>query len=296
MEGKLVMHPVDGRIAELAARQHGVVTRTQLMRPGFSSTAVDKRVRAGRLHRLHRGVYAVGHTRLSREGRFMAAVLACGPRALLSHGSAALHWGLPWRQNKWIDVTVPTPGGRRRRRLVVVHRARLEAREVSVKDGVPVTSPSRTLVDLADYGRSRPVERALDEAAYLRLDVSALLPRQGRRGSGVVAELLARHDAGTTRTRSDMEEIFLALCRDHGLPEPQVNTEIEGYEADFAWPPQRLIIETDGHGAHGTRAAFERDRLRDAELVAAGWRVVRITYGRLLAQPQAVAAQLSRLL
>jgi len=226
----------------------------------------------------------------------MAAVLACGPRALLSHGSAALHWGLPWRQNKWIDVTVPTPGGRRRRRLVVVHRARLEAREVSVKDGVPVTSPSRTLVDLADYGRSRPVERALDEAAYLRLDVSALLPRQGRRGSGVVAELLARHDAGTTRTRSDMEEIFLALCRDHGLPEPQVNTEIEGYEADFAWPPQRLIIETDGHGAHGTRAAFERDRLRDAELVAAGWRVVRITYGRLLAQPQAVAAQLSRLL
>jgi very-short-patch-repair endonuclease len=93
-----------------------------------------------------------------------------------------------------------------------------------------------------------------------------------------------------------MEERFLALCRDHGLPQPQVNTDIEGYEADFAWPPQRLIIETDGHDAHGTREAFERDRLRDADLVAAGWRVVRFTYRRLLAQPEAVAAQLCRLL
>jgi very-short-patch-repair endonuclease len=296
MGKKLVEHPIDGRLAELAARQHGVVSRAQLAALGLSDPAISKRVQAGRLHRLHRGVYAVGHTRLTREGRFMAAVLACAPGAVLSHGSAALHWGLPWRETQRIDVTVPTPGGRGRRRLVIVHRARLEPGERTTKDGIPVTSPSRTLVDLADYGRSRPVERALDEAAYLRLDVSALKPRHGRRGSGVVADLLARHDAGTTRTRSDMEEIFLALCRDHGLPEPQVNTEIEGYEADFAWPPQRLIIETDGHGAHGTRAAFERDRLRDAELVAAGWRVVRITYGRLLAQPQAVAAQLSRLL
>jgi very-short-patch-repair endonuclease len=226
----------------------------------------------------------------------MAAVLACGPGTVLSHGSAALHWGLPWRETQRIDVTVPTPGGRGRRRLVIVHRARLEPGERTTKDGIPVTSPSRTLIDLADYGKRRSVERALDEAAYLRLDLTDLRPRQGRRGSGVLADLLARHDPGTTRTRSVMEERFLALCRDHRLPQPQVNTDIEGYGADFAWPAQRLIVETDGHGAHGTRRAFERDRLRDADLVAAGWRVVRITYRRLLAQPEAVAAQLCRLL
>lgn len=226
----------------------------------------------------------------------MAAVLACGPGTVLSQGSAALHWGLPWRETQRIDVTVQTPGGRGRRRLVIVHRARLEVGEVRVKDGIPVTSPSRTLIDLADYGRRRPLERALDEAAYLRLDLTGLRPRQGRRGSGVLAELLARHDEGTTRTRSVMEERFLGLCRDHGLPQPHVNTGIEGHEADFAWPPQRLIVETDGHGAHGTREAFERDRLRDADLVAAGWCVMRITYRRLLTQPAAVAAQLCRLL
>lgn len=226
----------------------------------------------------------------------MAAVLACGPGAVLSHGSAAVLLGLPWRPNKWIDVTVPTPGGRAKRRLVIVHRSSVAPSERTTKDGIPVTSPSRTLVDLADYGRRRPVERALDEAAYLRLDVGGLKPRQGRRGSGLVAELLARHDPGTTRTRSDLEEIFLALCRDQELPEPEVNADIEGYEADFVWRRQRLIIETDGHGAHGTRAAFEADRVRDAELVAAGWRVVRVTYRRLLTKPQAVGTQLCRLL
>jgi very-short-patch-repair endonuclease len=296
MRRKLVEHPVDGRIGGLAARQHGVISRAQLLAIGLGESGVDRRVRAGRLHRLHRGVYAVGHPRLTREGRFMAAVLACGPGAVLSHGSAAIHWGLPWRENKWTDVTVPTPGGRRRRRLVVVHRARIEPNERTTKDGIPVTSPSRTMIDLADYGRRRPVERALDEAAYLHLDVSALQPRQGRRGSGVVAELLARHDPGATRTRSDMEEIFLALCVEHGLPKPAVNADVEGYEGDFVWRRERLIIETDGHGAHGTRAAFEADRVRDAELVAAGWRVVRVTYRRLLTTPQAVATQLCRLL
>lgn len=126
----------------------------------------------------------------------MAAVLACGPGAVLSHGSAAVLLGLPWRPNKWIDVTVPTPGGRAKR-LVIVHRSSVAPSERTTKDGIPVTSPNRTLVDLADYGRRRPVERALDEAAYLRLDVGGLKPRQSRRGSGVVAELLARHDPGT---------------------------------------------------------------------------------------------------
>jgi very-short-patch-repair endonuclease len=273
-----------------------VITRTQLLSAGLSGTAVDKRVAAGRLHRLHRGVYAVGHPLLTRHGRFMAAVLACGKGAVLSHGSAALLWGLPWRDNKWVDVTVPTRGGRKRRRLVVVHRSALRPTEVTVQDGIPVTSPSRTVIDLADYGKRRPVERAIDEAAYLRLDTSGVRPRQGRRGSGVVKDVVGRHDAGSTLTRSQLEERFLGLCRKHGLPQPEVNADVTGYEADFVWRAGRLVVETDGHAAHGTRAAFEQDRIRDADLTAAGWRVIRVTYRRLLTQPNAVADQLAKLL
>ena len=296
MEGKLARDPVDRRIAALAARQHGVVTRAQLGQVGLSGTPIDKRARAGRLHRLHRGVYAVGHGRLTLHGRFMAAVLACGDGAALSHGSAALLWGLPWTEGARIDVTVPGRGARSARRLVVVHRASLEPGEASAKSGIPVTSPGRTLIDLADYGRRRPLERALDEAAYLRLDVSGLEPRHGRRGSGLLAQVLAAHMWGTTFTRSQLEERFLSLCRQHELPPPEVNQRVQRYEVDFVWRARRLIVETDGHAAHGTRVAFERDRVRDAELTAAGWRVVRMTHRRLLGQPGAVAAQLAHLL
>jgi very-short-patch-repair endonuclease len=179
---------------------------------------------------------------------------------------------------------------------VVIHRAPLRPTEVTVQDGIPVTSPSRTVVDLADYGKKRPVERAMDEAAYLRLDLRGVKPRQGRRGSGLVKEVADRHVAGSTRTRSNLEERFLGLCRRRGLPQPEVNADVDGYEADFVWRTARLIVETDGHAAHGTRAAFEQDRIRDADLTAAGWRVIRVTYRRLPTQPAAVADQLVRLL
>jgi predicted transcriptional regulator of viral defense system len=286
---------LDRRLAGLAARQHGVVARAQLVALGLSDEAIRKRAVAGRLHRLHRGVYAVGHPAVTQHGGWMAAVLACGPGAVLSHGSAAQLWGLPWRQKR-IDVTVPGSGGRQRRRVVIVHRARLEPNEVTNRDGIPVTSPGRTLVDLADYGRVRALKRAVDEAHFLRLDMSDMTPRRGRRGSGLVAAVLERHQPGSTRTKSDLEEAVLAMCSRFGLPEPEVNSDTEGYESDFVWRAARLILEADSRAAHLTPAAFERDRLRDADLTAAGWRVVRVTERRLLAQPDVVAAQLRRLL
>jgi very-short-patch-repair endonuclease len=204
-------------------------------------------------------------------------------------------WGLLPERGPRIDVTVPTGGGRSRRGALIVHRSPLPSDEVAVRDAVPVTTPARTVLDLADGLARRELERTLDEAAYLRLDLDGLRPRRGRRGAGLLARVLAEHEAGATRTRSELEERMLALCRRASLPLPEVNSEVEGYEADFVWPRATLIVETDGWAAHGTRAAFERDRLRDAHHVAAGWRVVRITKRRLQREPDAVAAQLRRL-
>lgn len=296
MAQKLAKPPVDRRILALADRQHGVITRHQLMALGLDDRAIGRRVRAGSLHRVHRGVYAVGHPRLTMRGRYLAAVVSYGDRAVASHRTAAVLWGLLPERGPRIDVTVPRGGSRSRRGAIIVHRSALAAEDVTVRDGIPVTTPARTIVDLADFLPHRALERVLDEAAYLRLDLGALEPLPGRRGSGRLARVLARHDAGSSRTRSWLEERMFALCRRAGLPEPEVNQEIEGHEADFVWRETRLIVETDGWQAHGTRAAFERDRIRDAELTSAGWRVVRITIRRLEEEPEAVAEQLRRLL
>jgi very-short-patch-repair endonuclease len=296
MRGQIAQHPLDRDVAALAAVQHGVVSHAQLRRLGLAKSGIERRARTGRLHRVHRGVYAVGHPRLTRHGQYMAAVLACGEGAVISHGSAAVLWRLPWRQGARIDVTVPGRGARSRRRLVVVHRARLDPSEATTIDGIPVTSPSRTLIDLADRGNRRPLERAIDEAHYLQLDLTGLAPRQGRRGSGVLAAVLEAHEPGSTLTRSELEERFLALCHRNELPAPRVNRRVEGYEVDFCWPQRRLIVETDGRAAHATARAFEGDRVKDAELTAAGWRVIRVTYRRLLSQPGPLASQLQGLL
>jgi very-short-patch-repair endonuclease len=178
----------------------------------------------------------------------------------------------------------------------VIHRAALEPEETRSVEGIPVTSPRRTIIELADAEPKRTLERALDEAAYLRLDLTGLQPRRGRRGCGLLAEVLAEHVPGATLTRSELEEEFLALCRREQLPSPEVNQRLHGYEVDFLWRPERLVVETDGRVAHGTPAAFERDRVRDAALTAAGWRVVRITHRRLAAEPAEVAALLRALL
>jgi very-short-patch-repair endonuclease len=189
------------------------------------------------------------------------------------------------------------PGQRgRKHRGITVHRSPLDPSERTTHDGIPVTTVARTLVDLADIVSRRALERAFDEAEYQRLDCTGLSVLPHRRGAHLLAAVLKDHQPGTTRTRSELEERMLALCRQNDLPAPEVNHHAEENEVDFVWRPQALIVETDGWAGHGTRRAFERDRARDADLVVAGWRVVRITHRRLELQPQAVTGQLRRLL
>jgi hypothetical protein len=241
MRGQSTEHPSGKAIAELARRQHGVVGRAQLRTLGLGEDAIDWRVRKGWLHAVHRGVYAVGHVNLTRNGRFMAAVLACGDGAALSHFSAAALWGMLNGGGGAIHVTSEA---RRRRPGLVLHEAPLGG-EVGNRAGIPVTAPARTLIDLADVAPRRTLERAFDEAEYLRLDCTGLTARHGRRGAGTLSSVLAVHTPGSTRTKSHMEELFIALCDKHGLPRPEVNVHIEGYECDFVWRDQRLIVETD---------------------------------------------------
>ena len=296
MRKKFDKHPLGRMVAALAERQHGVVSRAQLIELGLTDSGIARRVRDGRLHRVHQGVYAVGHPTLTPNGRFLAAVVSCGSDAALSHTSAAVLWQVVKERGPRVDVTVPGSGGRRRRGAVIIHRSALPASDLTTKDGIPATTPRRTLTDLADILPRRPLERALDEAAYLRLDLTGLRPRHGRRGSGLLASVLERHDPGSTRTRSELEERMLALCRSRRLPRPEINSSNEGHLVDFVWPQARLMVETDGWLAHGTRSAFERDRRRDAQLTAAGWRVMRITDTRLAREPDWVAARLAEAL
>jgi hypothetical protein len=293
MRGQTTKDPTDAAIAELARRQHGVIGRTQLVALGLGSDAIDWRVRQRRLHGVHRGVYAVGHLALTRNGTFMAAVLACGEGAALSHFSAAVVWGLLGAEGHPVHVTAEM---RRRCRGIVVHQAPLQGERVR-RLGIVVTTPARTIVDLADVvSRRRILERAIDESEYLRLDWSGAAPRRGRRGSGLLSSVLAVHTPGTTGTLSELEEMFLALCDRSGFPRPEVNCCIEGYLCDFVWREQRLIVETDGEQAHGTARARERDAVRDAELQLAGWMVMRVSYVRLLNDPDGVAAQVGKAL
>jgi predicted transcriptional regulator of viral defense system len=286
---------LDSQLADLAARQHAVVTRAQLLGIGFSDDAIASRVRAGWLVRVHPGVLAVGRQPLTLPGRFLAAVFSAGEGAVLSHLGAAVLWNLLPERGPRVDVTVPG-GARKGGRTVIVHRSPLGEHEVSTMDGIPVTTPARTVLDLAAVVSRRELERAMDEAAYLRLDLSGLEPQQGRRGSAAISRVLAEHQAGTTLTRSRMEELMLALCDRFELPRPLCNFEVEGYTVDFVWPQARLIVETDGWRAHGTRRAFETDRRRDAHLIAVGWRPMRLTWNRLTKEPLEVAGQLKELL
>jgi very-short-patch-repair endonuclease len=293
MYGSRDKAPQDHPIVALAERQHGVVTRAQLKDLGLGKSAIDARIRAERLHRVHQGVYAVGRPTLTLHGRFCAAVLSCGPGAALSHVAAGVVLGVLKERGPRIDVTVPGSGGRRRRGAVIIHRSALPEADVTLVHGISVTSPARTLLDLADVLPRRRLERAFDEAAYLRIDLSDVRPRPGRRGSPVLRAVLEGHDPGSTRTRSELEERMLDLCRRAGLPAPEVNARVGGHEVDCLWRERRLIVELDGWSAHGTRRAFERDRRRDAELIAAGWRVLRVSWRQLEREPGWVAERIA---
>ncbi len=211
-------------------------------------------------------------------------MLACGDGALLSHRSAAALWDLRATASGRIDVTVPRESGFRSNERIVVHRA---TRERATHRGIPATTPMQTLTDLSYILPQGAVERALEQAEKLQLlDTAAT--------HGRLRRIVAAHDFAPTR--SELEVAFLGLCRGHGLPLPQVNARVHGVEVDFSWPEQRLIVETDSRLHHGTRAAFERDRARDARLTALGWRVIRVTWRQLMDRPARVAAVLSRCL
>jgi very-short-patch-repair endonuclease len=298
----LVPPPRAGRdwtIAAIAERQYGVVSRAQLLAAGIGTGAIATRIRRHRLHPLHRGVYAVGHTALPPLAREMAAVLACWPDAVVSHQSAGgAIWQLLEPVHDVIDLTVSRTSPRRRPGLRVHRSQRLDPEDVAVVRGIPVTSVARTLVDLAESVSDRELERAFDEATARRLvtnaSITAAVERlQGRRGTGRLKMLLDR-DAEPAFTRSEAEERLLALIRKAGLPAPEVNPLVARHTVDFLWRDRRLIVEVDGYRFHSTRAAFERDRVRDAELIAAGFRVVRVTWRQLTEQPLTIVARLAQ--
>jgi hypothetical protein len=257
----------------------------------MTTAGVDSWIRRGRLHPLYRAVYALGHEAIDPRGHELAAVFAAGDEAALSHQPAGARQAFrpPWHGP--IHVTAP-----RRCRLngLVVHHSELDPRDRTTHQGIPITTPARTLLDLAEVLPPRQLETALHEATLkgLATDLGDVIARaNGRRGAAVLSGLL--DDAPT---RSTLERDFLALVKDHDLPQPVVNGHVNGYEVDFHWPNQRLVVELDGYRFHGTRGAFERDRERDAELQAAGWRVIRITYRQLHDAPEGVAARLRRAL
>lgn len=282
---------IDTAVAALAARQHGVVSWDQLIALGLSRQAIEWRVAAGHLHRLHVGVYAVGHTALTASGRRLAAVLACGPGALLSHEAAADHWGFRPSASPRIHVVVPTTNGRGVSGVVVHRTRRLRPFDVAVHDGIPVTSVGRTLLDLTRRHDTATLRKAIERAERLRIfdrrEIEAIPGRPWRR------LLSALDQADPAPFRSDLESDFLALCRAAGLPAPEVNARVCDLEVDFLWRDQRVVVEVDGWAYHRSRRAFGEDRRRDVALTAEGLTVLRFadddvgedavaTVGRLL--------------
>lgn len=292
---------VDGPIGTLAGRQHGVVARRQLRGLGFDDSAIDSRLRRGALLALHRGVFAVGHRKLTIQGHWMAAVLACGPGAVLSHRSAGEHWALVPRSGSIAEVT--RPGAFKGRPRVRAHRSKLPSDEVEVLDGIPVTSVSRALFDLAAVLSRWQLEQALNEAEVRqltsRLSVPDLLRRHpGRRGAATLRALLDEEVYGITRL--ELERRFAALIDTHRLPRPRRNAHVavrgRFFEVDCLWRRQRIIVELDGRAAHDTRRAFDADRERDRILMAEGWLPMRVTWRQLQDEPEVIVSDLRRLL
>jgi hypothetical protein len=287
--------PIDRAIAELATRQHGVVSRAQLRDLGVADSAIGYRVARGRLHRVHQGVFAVGHRLLTARGRWSAAVLACGPGAVLSHASAAALWELRPSAAAYVDVTIRRTG-RLTRPGIRIHRPRTSPPgERTVHDGIAVTTPARTILDMAAQLSPTRLNRLLDQAEILELtDYPSLdaiaRAHPGHHGAAKLHRAVASHCAGTTVTKRELEIRFLELCRTHGLPAPLVNEDVAGLEVDFHFPHVRLAIETDGWAFHKTRHAFENDRRRDATLTLAGYRTLRFTHRQIAREPAAVAA------
>jgi hypothetical protein len=280
---------------EMATRQHGVVSTQQLARLGYTRSSAAKAARVGRLDRLHKGVYAVGHTKLTWHSRCMAAVLACRP-SVASHTSAGWLWGVLRYRPETPHLTAPT--SRHPRPGFVVHRALLAKADIAVAEGVPVTAVPRTLLDLAAMlaeSRLQGVLERAEELAILDLGpIEKLLARAGHHpGATTLRRALAIYSPEPAFTRSGLEKRFLALAREAGLPLPAMNYVAEGFELDAYWERERFVVELDVFETHGTHAAFERDRERQDDLLLAGIEMIRVTGPRLKREPREVMRRIA---
>jgi very-short-patch-repair endonuclease len=295
MAGSIVRSSRSGPWA-LAERQHGVVARTQLLELGLSSRAIEHRISRGRLHPVWRGVYAIGRPRLTVHGRWMAAVLSCGPDAALSHESAAALWDIRPRTGQKIHVSVPAGVARRRPRIVVHRRTELGTGDVKRRHAIPVTAPIYTLIDIATRVDRDQLEAAINEAdkrdltdpEQLRASLDGQSPRPGIRA---LRETLDRRTFALTD--SELERRFLPLARRAGLPLPQTGRHLNGFKVDFHWPKLGLVVETDGLRYHRTPAQQTRDRVRDHAHAAAGLTPLRFTRAQVVFEPDHVRSTLA---
>lgn len=290
----------ESAIARVARGQHGLITRRQLATLGFDDDAIRYRGRAGRLHRIHRGVYAVGHTALTASARRLAAVLALGTRAVASHITAAAIWGIRPSASGFVHVSVP--GDARGRAGIRVHHRALTDDDCDRRDAIPVTSLARTLVDLGDVVPAVQVRNAFVRAEQLRLvdmvAIDAALTRAGRSpGPRRLREVLRVYDPRWEQTRSGLELAFLDVAQGFALPAPEVNAWVDHtFLVDALWRPQRLIVEVDSARFHDIPSARRDDARRDRALRAGGYRVLRVRDEELNGSPARVAASIARAL
>ena len=284
----------DREIGALAARQRLLITFEQLITLGVGRSSLARAVARGRLHRVHQGVYSlVPVTALPPLAAEQAAVLACGPRALLSHRSALALWQLSPAPNGRVEVTVVHGSPYRNRAGIQVHQARvLDHRDVRRHQRLPVTAPARTLLDNAPRLSDRELELGLDQALASHLTsrtaIREMLQRYPNRPGAPRLRALLNADRGSSVTRSRAEERLLALVRRGGLPAPEANVELGAYRPDLLWRDQRVVVEFDSWAFHGGRGAFERDRRRDNDLAKAGFQVIRVTDRHLREEPAVV--------
>ena len=296
----------DLEIAEVAFQQRGLVTLEQLRALGMGESTVYDRLSAGRLHQVHERVFSVGHAALSVEARLLAAVLACGPDAVLSHRSAAQLWGIMQVDRRAeVDVTAPRRRGRSPDGIAAHRDGTLRLADRTIVRGIPCTTVERTMLDLAAVLPIAELRRTLAEAEVLRLVDLTVLRKlirrcRGRRGVARLRMLLDDIHPATKHTRSELERMFLRMCDRAGLPRPEVNvalyTDNRRYEPDFLWRSAGLIVEADSMRFHGTHSAFQRDRRREQHLQAMGWRVTRCTWEQVEREPQRLAATIRTLL
>jgi very-short-patch-repair endonuclease len=293
------MHPTDRAVAPLAGRQDNVLSREQLIFLGVGRSAIARRLENGRWQRLHRSVYLIGPAPPTPRAKARAAIFACGEGAVISHRTAGEMWGL-MPPGGDVHVTVPgrNPG---HRRGVRIHRVNnLFPDEIVVRDGVALTSPARTICDIAGTESRSDTERVLAEARVQRMVTnrqleSVIVRAPTLKGSSVIRGLL-RAESETGYTRSNAELRMKKLIRAAGLAQPLINAPLLGFSADFLWPAEKLIVEVDGYRFHGHRSRFESDRRRDQRLVAAGYRVIHVTWIQLRDHPISVIASLAQAL